>query len=266
MNKFLSQRADACRTLSDSRGQNTVNLMLYGDSGTGKSHFLSTCRCPLYVFSFDPGGTKLPPLQQMVLDGRAILDTQYELENMQNPTAFNLFDKTCDELDKNNVWGEVATVAIDSLTTMEQAVMYQILKKAGRPGTTPQQADYMTCQGLVTQIIKKFCSLPCDFVLIGHIKTERDELSGKISSYLMVAGQLAVKVPILMDEVLVSDVVNDGKKTKYIIHTQNDGKLKASTRRFGSGFESVEVPDMKYLRKKAGMSIDDLPNLEVTNI
>jgi ABC-type phosphate transport system ATPase subunit len=38
--------------------QQTLNALICGDSGSGKTSLLRTCRRPILVHSFDPGGNK----------------------------------------------------------------------------------------------------------------------------------------------------------------------------------------------------------------
>ncbi len=55
--------------------QDSFNLLLCGDSGAGKTFLASTCRKPVHIDSFDPGGTK--HLKQWIDRGEIIVDTRY---------------------------------------------------------------------------------------------------------------------------------------------------------------------------------------------
>lgn len=246
--------------------QKSFNIVAYGYVGSGKSHLLSTARQPVYVFSFDPGGTKVPALEALALDGRAILDTTYEDEDAKNPTALTLFDKTVTAMDKADAWKDIGTVCIDSLTLMADASMNYILKKEGRPGTTPQIQDYMVQQTQLTQIFRKFCNLPCDFILTGHIDTMKDEVSGRVITSLLVAGKLSTKIPALFDEVLITNLEMDAKKNPvYTVRLVGDNKYKTSTRRFsGDSFEVYEKPDIMHLRTLAGYPVEHLNPITTT--
>ena len=260
---FVSNRRNDARVFANSAGQQSVNTLIYGDPGSGKSTFLSTCVAPIYIFSFDPGGTKLPALTALEAKGLAVLDTVYETEDDKKPFAFAEFNKVFSEISAANEWSKIGTVAIDYLTTFERAVMNAVLKEAGRAGTQPQLQDYGKVQVIFSQVLRALCALPCDFVLTAHVSTDRDELTGALHSSLLCAGKLAYKIPVLFDEVLLTTVSKGtGGALTHGLQTRSDGKLKASSRRFGTKeFAVVESPNMKHLRKKAGLPTEDLQPL-----
>ncbi len=244
--------------LSKQPSQDTFNILIYGDYGTGKSTILSTCRLPIYVYSFDPGGTKLKALQHLRDEGLAVLDTVYEDEDNKKPKAFRAFDKTHEEMKKAGAYELFGTVAIDSLTTFHAAVMNFILQRENRPSTIPQIQDYLILQTLLGQMFREFCNLPCDFILTGHLTTDKDEVTGRMITSLLVPGQNSVKVPVLFDEVLLTNVEMDAKKNPtYSVRLVGDAKYKTSTRQFsGEGFLPYEEPNIMALRAKAGKAVE----------
>ena len=125
--EYLLKRRDELQT--NAGIQDSFNILVYGYVGTGKSQLLSTCRKPLYVFSFDPGGTKLKALTEMRDKGEAILDTDYENEDIKNPTAMSLFDRRFANMSRLGVFNDIGTVAIDSFTMMADAAVNFILKR-----------------------------------------------------------------------------------------------------------------------------------------
>ena len=40
------------------KNQQTFNCLILGEMGTGKTHLLQTCRRPIHIDSFDPGGKR----------------------------------------------------------------------------------------------------------------------------------------------------------------------------------------------------------------
>lgn len=240
--------------------QDSFNILIYGYVGTGKSTILSTCRLPIYVISFDPGGTKVPSLRALEAEGNAVLDTICETEDVTNPKAMVKFDKLIDDMEKADVFNSIGTIAIDSLTTFADAAMNYILQRAGRKNTTPQIQDYLVQQVLLQQVCKRLCNAPCDFVLTGHIDTMKDEVSGRTITSLLVPGKASIKIPVLFDEVLLTNLGSDTKKKPvYTVRLVGDQKYKASTRRFSGGkFETYEIPDIMRLRSLAGDSAKHL--------
>lgn len=257
VSEFLTSRRaelDALRPAQDS-----LNILVYGDSGTGKTHLLSTARQPVYIMSFDPGGTKLHCLQDMARKGQAVLDTTYEKEDMTKPSAFKAFETNINAMDKAKVWDSIGTLAIDSFSMLSEVSMNYVVQKEGRAGQGAQLQDYKLQQHLMQQVLRQCCNLPCDFILTGHIDTMRDEVTGRIITSLLTYGKNAIKVPILFDEVLLTSVdVKDGKPV-YNVRLIGDAKYKASTRAFaGPSFSQFETPDIMALRQKAGRAVKHL--------
>ncbi|MCK5604590.1 hypothetical protein KAR91_22065, partial [Candidatus Pacearchaeota archaeon] len=74
--------------------QESFNLLLLGESGTGKTITASTGRGPILIDSFDPGGTK--GLDPEIKSGKVFVDTRWEREDPKNPTAFTVWEKEFD--------------------------------------------------------------------------------------------------------------------------------------------------------------------------
>jgi hypothetical protein len=241
---------------------NKANFLIYGDMGTGKSYLLRTARKPVLVYLFDPGGLKA--LNSLIASGD-IFVRLYEYEDSHHPTLFRQFEKDFEEDQKKGVHAAMGTVAIDSLTTMGDAVMNAVLAKSSRAGQVPQLQDYFLLQQTLRDVCKECCNLSADFVLTGHVGTDKDEISGKILTSLMVSGKSSVKLPILFDEVYVTQrtqvMKGTNKVDEYKLLTSSTNLFKARTRIGSEKFAQLEDPDLKALRKKAGMSDADLPKI-----
>jgi hypothetical protein len=236
------------------------NFLLYGDIGTGKTMALKTARLPLVVSSFDPGG--LSVIDDMLSRGEAIFDSspEHEAKGPTELTAYEKFSLGFDRMKAAGVFENCGTYAIDSLTSMAESIMTWILKKGGRWGTTPQKQDYYTLQNILSMVIRECCTLPCDFILIGHMGSDRDDLTGQLISSLFVAGKNSVRVPTYFDQVLVTLCKSENKVPKYYFLCNNDGVYKAKMRLAAHAkFELLEEPNIKKLRAKAGKSCEDLP-------
>ena len=117
-----------------------LQFLIYGPSGSGKTYSLRTAKTPLWIDSFDPGGSTA--LNDMVADGRAIVVNEYENEDAKHPTAFRLWDENFDKLEKANVFDRIGTYVLDSATTWAQAALNEVMKRAARAGGVPQQNDW----------------------------------------------------------------------------------------------------------------------------
>jgi len=75
----------------DNARTNSFNALIYGAMGTGKTNIARTCRKPVLIHSFDPGGTKT--VRDEVEKGTVYVDNRFENEDAMNPTAFAAWDK-----------------------------------------------------------------------------------------------------------------------------------------------------------------------------
>lgn len=234
-----------------SSGAETFNALIYGDMGTGKTNILRTCRAPILIHSFDPGGTKT--LIDAIAEGDVIVDNRFEEEDAKKSTAFKLWEKEFDRLRNAGFFEEIGTYALDSATMWGEACMNAILKANARPASTPQLQDYLVQMNVMRDAIKIMTSLPCDFVMTGHIDTDKDEVTGKMTTGPMVTGKLKAKLPILFDEIYVTISKETSKGIEYSLLTRNTGLYKARSRLGRGGrFETYEKQDIGRLLKKAG--------------
>jgi hypothetical protein len=247
------------RAMYNSQAQNkSFSALVYGKMGTGKTRLAKTCRKPAYIMSFDPGGTKT--VRDEIEKGSIVADTRFEYENPNDPTVAVAWDREYERLKKLGFFSEIGTLILDSGTTWASALMNQTLKKAGRPGGTPQQNDYLPTMVVMENAIKDICSLPCDFIFICHEDTDKDEASGRLFAGPLLIGKLKYRIPILFDEIYCAQTKETSGGVSYTLLTRSTGIYQARTRLGRDGlFEMYETPDIKTLLKKAGYSIEDKP-------
>jgi len=276
----LKVEAQKLRTMyNEDPRRDTFNAVIYGGLGTGKTSLLRTCRKPVLVHSFDPGGTTV--LQEEIDNGSILADIRFEIEDPTRPTAAKLWDGEYDRLKRLGFFNHLGTYALDSVTTWAQCVMYDILKQQGRSGrvklnakivkdgktrTTyvgvPQENDWMPQMIVMENAIRDMLSLPCDVILIGHDDVVKDNVTGKMESSLMITGKLKKRVPLLFQEIYYATTKETSAGTIYQLLTQRTGSYQARTR-LGKGGEldKYEAPDIKGILRKVGMSTDDKPAL-----
>ena len=241
---------------NDNARTTSFNALIYGGMGTGKTNCARTCRKPVLIHSFDPGGTKT--VRDEVEKGTIYVDNRFEVEDPMNPTAFASWDKEYHRLKQGGMFDKIGTFIIDSATTWSGSAMNVVLKKAGRQGGTPQQNDYLPTMVMLENAIKDITSLPCDVILICHEDTDKDEATGRMFVGPLFIGKLKYRIPILFDEIYYACTKETSAGVTYHFLTRATGLYKARTR-LGKGgvFDTYEAQDIKGLLKKAGYSIED---------
>lgn len=259
MKEMMAEVAKLKEAYENDPRQHTFNLLLLGESGTGKTFLCRTARKPVHIDSFDPGGTK--GLRDEIAKGEVIVDTSYESENPVNPGAFlswkNTFDKRC----RMGYFNHIGTYVLDSSSTWSDAIMNYILKKAGIAGEAPRfTKDYTPQKIEIRNWIKKMLDLPCDFILTGHLEAQKDEIDGKVRMRYLTTGKGTQTIPLMFDEIWVMEPKETSSGVQYRILTQATGTYTARSRLAKKSLlAQYEETDIKKLLKKAGLPTDDKP-------
>jgi len=252
--------------------QKRFSVLITGETNAGKTYLLRTARKPIHIDSFDPGGTKC--LSDLIKKGDVIADTQWEGDDPFSPDKFAKWMRAIDIRFQIGYFEHFGTYCIDSATSFGDAVMNYQLADKGREGEAPMhRRDYMPQKTYMTNYIKKLMSIPCDFILTGHLREIRklvsiDAKTGiaheEIKYRFYTTGQAVVTIPLLFDEIYVL-IGEDGRgrtpRRKLLIDSL--GTYVARSRLKATGkLDATEEPDIKKLLKKAGFDANDKPRLE----
>lgn len=218
-------------------------ILLMGDSGTGKTHFIGTMPKP-FVADFDRG--------LATLLGKDIAAVQYSKEDWLE------FKQELQHWRKGARYGR-ETFAIDSLTQAAEAAMFYVLKKNGRDKAQPTIADWGEAVREVKDAMDWISTLPCHVIVSAHNQLERDEVLGDIQYRPLVFGKdLPARLGIWFDEVYATTVatqLEQGKPvSKYRLQVRPDGRnkmVKSRMNKEGKLFEQYEEPDFNTLREKS---------------
>jgi len=252
--------------------QKRFSALITGETNAGKTYLLRTARKPIHIDSFDPGGTKC--LRDLIEKGEVIADTQWESDDPLKPNKFAEWMKTVDLRMRLNYFDHFGTYCIDSATTFGDAIMNYQLNSRGQAGEAPNWGkDYMPQKTMMVNYIKKLMSIPCDFILTGHLRAIEDKISVDLKTGITrknikyrfyTTGQAVVTIPLLFDEiyVLIAEESPRGLKRKMLIDSSGTyiarSRLKANSK-----LSSVEEPNIKGLLRKAGLKWDDKPPLKI---
>ena len=250
--------------------QKRFSALVCGETNAGKTYLLRTARLPIHIDSFDPGGTKC--LRDLIATGDVIADTRYENDDPFEPKAFADWKRAMDIRFQIGYFKQFGTYCLDSATTFGEAIMNYGLGNKGRAGEAPQmRQDYNPQKVEMTNYIRKLMTLPCDFILTGHLKREAKVLSidsktgvvrEDVKYRFYTTGQAVVTIPLLFDEIYVitGKAGREGPIREMLIDSL--GEYIARSRLKAKGMlNSTEPPDLKALLKKAGFSTGDKPKL-----
>ena len=248
--------------------QQKFNLLLTGESGTGKTHLLRTARRPVHVDSFDPGGTK--GLLDLIESGDVIVDTEYESEDPLKPSKFKRWQGLFEMRKSRKYFEAFGTYCLDSSTLWAEAVMNSLLAAGNRPGTAPLwQKDYVPQKVLINNSMRQILDLPCDVIVTGHLRpqfetqTSLGEDVAVLTGYRYLStGQGAIIIPLLFDEIWVSLAETTRKGVEYSLLTEKFGLYLAKTRIGRGKFQTKEEPNIANMLKKAGLDWKDKLKLE----
>ena len=219
-------------------------VLLMGDSGTGKTHFIGTMPKP-FVADFDRGLSTLL--------GKDVKAVAYTKEGWQE------FKNEVTRWRKEGPQYDCETFVLDSLTMASEAAMTYVLKKNGRVSGQPTIADWGEAIREVKDVLDWITTLQCNVAVTAHIQLEKDEMLGDIQYRPLIFGKdLPNRLGIWFDEVYATTVtttLKDGQTvTKYRLQVRPDARnkmIKSRMNRDGKLFEQYEEPDFALIKTKA---------------
>jgi hypothetical protein len=236
-------------------------ILLLGYPGNGKTTFLGTCRKPILLYSFDPGGASV--LQPLV-DSGDVLVRSMELENKKVPKAWKAFKAAAQEDLSSGILDHIGTLAVDSGTLWVEAMMNESMGGGG-DDATPDRRDYMITANAIADQVKTFSSIPCDFILTAHLEDDIDTNGQVISKSPMLFKSLKARLPTLFAEKWVIREKRTPQGQEFEILTQTQGLFRAGTRNLGSTTRLPQIcpADMHEIARMAGIEFEDKPRIEV---
>jgi hypothetical protein len=262
-----------------------LKLLVYGDSGSGKTLFLSTMPKPLYIFSFDPNGLEsikgtpgiffddyrlFSAAEAKALQQGKTLQEQQALDTINR--AVKLYSAVWHNIQELKTNCTYASVAFDSVTFFAEIVRFYIMnlsgrsKNYGKPVVTSNdmsftQSDFGTHNDLAGDIIDMFLSIPAHAVVTSHGKIADNEDTGAVE-YL--AGSFGKRfpreLPRKFNEVYRMIVkTRTNQLPEYKLQTRSDSNWPAktnmnwynpTTKKQESILDQFETPDFQHLLSK----------------
>lgn len=250
---------------AEDKTQDSFNLLLLGEAGTGKSFMLQTARLPIHIDSFDRGGTKSLRswAKKPENKGKVFFDTRFEDESRMKPHVFPLWETAMMKRDAAGYFNHLGTFVIDSTTNWSEAIMNHVLKMAGIPGQAPRfTKDYTPQKTLLLNYLSQLLKLPCDLIMTGHLEDDKDETTQSLQKRFMSTGKAKVIIPAQFDELWVMEPKASAGRTNYRVLTESTGRYSARSRLSeGKKLAQYEEANIKGILKKANALKDDLPPL-----
>lgn len=167
-----------------------ANILVYGESGVGKTVFASTAPRPILWLESEGGTSSIGDKSGIDIARVRGLETYREalvyLES--NPDAYQ-------------------TVVIDSFSETQAAVLKDIMgaaKKAdpNRDEFSPLFAEWGRLTGIMREIARAFRDLPMHVVITALQREDKDDLTGRIKIRPRLSPTLADELPAYVDAVL----------------------------------------------------------------
>jgi len=221
--------------LSDVNPSENIKVLVYGETGTGKTCFSTGFPTPILLLDFDGKANSAASFYAGQEDRLAQIEVERLVPVGLEDPMLN-FSKILTRLQGQQKIGEyeAKTLVVDSLTTFSGAVLRHIVKTnpgikrvMSKQGVQPGMQDYGILKREFARLIPGLLSLDMNVVMLGHISMNKDESTGEILRGVNMDGSFGAELPIYFEEVYRSYV----KEGKFLAQTQSDFKFKCRTQR-----------------------------------
>tara|TARA_R110002051_G_scaffold134390_2_gene207516 strand:+ start:2496 stop:3209 length:714 start_codon:yes stop_codon:yes gene_type:complete len=233
MNDSILNRIKTPNELVEQQG---AKLLVYGESGVGKTTLCQTAPGKTLVVSMESGLLSIKDAPN--LDAIEVKEAS-EIEQI----AELLENKTLD----------YDTVCLDSVTEMAEILLSQEKAKSKDP-----RRAYGEVIEVMIKTMRRFRDLPMHVVFIAKQSRERDESSGMFHYQpMMVGAKLPTQIPYFFDEVLVLRTFDDENEkgetvTSRWLQTKIGQNYIAKDR--SGKLEGFESPDLATIINKLGFA------------
>lgn len=218
----LNSTKDFCK-------QNGIKMLVYGQSGVGKTSLAKTAEKPI-ILAIERGLLTLSDFDLPYID----INNKEELTE-----AYNY-------LKDNN---DFETIFIDSLSRMAELLMQE-----EKPKNKDARQAYMIVEEQINRIIEAFLSINKNVVFIAKLKKQEDELSNTTFMPALPGEKMTQKLPYFFDEVFALRILSDDKGLYRVIQTGGDGRWIAKDS--STKLELWEEPNLTKIFNKIGGHTD----------
>jgi len=202
------------------------NIMILGDSKTGKTQSMSTLSGHTLLANFDPTGfhsltvpyVTIGPNELNQLDNwpgdvnMTVIDytslvgqISLTLDRGNRRSNYDIYVSFINDMNAAMASEFIDNIVVDGLTGLSDAVLGAVMQINKR--SRPQFEDWGQAIDKIVEIIMALAASTKNFILCAHLQAERDELTGRIKELPLVYGkQLPNKILAIFDTVFVTRV------------------------------------------------------------
>lgn len=256
--------------LSSIKQEESMKVLVYGESGAGKTVFATSFPGPVFVHDFDKKIVSaanfwrthnVEKLDQIdYTDYSAIVGRGNDQASIDKDTTKQRFSTFYTWLvEQQNLVREgkfiYKTVVLDSLTLWSELLLKEVIRQAegkiaqpikNMEGNAGMQ-HYQLNQRFFKEYLGTFLDLPCNVIVTAHVEVEKDDMTGEILRRPKATGKLASYLPIIFGEVYRAYVETVAGKSVYRLQTQTDARYNCRTQL--SGLAPVVESSFKSLIK-----------------
>lgn len=217
--------------LSQIKVEDNLKILLYGNSGSGKSCFAASLPYPILYLDFDGKVDSAALYHRADKERLENIDVRVLAQNFTQSPIVELEKIIVNELIPQEKSGKMhfKTLILDSITTFSAATLKYVVdsnpgikRVVTKQGQQPGMQDFGILKREFAKLIPNLLALPCNVAMLAHIATEKDDVSGEIVRGPAMDGSFARDLPIYFKEVWRSYVDDKGQ---HFAQTRSDARF-----------------------------------------
>lgn len=218
--------------LSDLASSQFLKALIFGESGVGKTCFLSKAPGPIFVMDFDNKISSLASYLKAHAPDRLteVSYASYVSNPKQDGRPIQRLVRDLNSLEAaiKNGTNKTKTIALDSLTTFADELMREIM--VSNPGIkqaidgVPALQHYLVLGVEFKKIIHRILALDMNVIVMAHMSIEKDESTGALKGRPLLPGKLADGLPVVFPEIYRAFVEMKDGNAIHALQTRPDGK------------------------------------------
>lgn len=190
------------------------NILIIGDSGTGKTSFIKTLPlAEVYVFDFDKG---MASVRGHSIEYDTFRDVPKGRKALKGTGLFEFGTGWNEFVKKMNALGGLMEtgkgpkiIVLDSLTFMSELAMNHVLKTTDT--ASPHQGSYGAQQQYLKQVLGELTAWPVRLIATAHIQRDTNDITQVQEKLPLLTGKLAGLIGAYFDEVYFTDATVNAK-------------------------------------------------------